>query len=274
MQPTTTRRSLLALAAALLAASPALAQEKPQSAPAAAPAASAASGTVVVFAAASLKNALDAIGARWSAATGKKVTFSYAASGPLARQIENGAPADLFASADLKWMDYAAEKKLIDAGSRKSILGNRLVLIAPKDAATDLRIAKGFKLAEAIGDGKLATGDPRSVPVGAYAQAALTSLGVWDAVSPKIAGAESVRAALAFVARGEATYGIVYRTDANSEPRVKVVDTFPADSHPPIVYPFALTAASKNPAAADFLAFLRAPQAVEVFEAEGFALLP
>lgn len=270
MQPTPTRRSILALAAGLLAAAPALAQEKPRAAPAAA----ATSDTVVVFAAASLKNALDSIGAKWSAATGKKVTFSYAASGPLAKQIENGAPADLFASADLKWMDYAAEKKLINTESRKALLGNKLVLIAPRDAATDLKIAKGFKLAEAIGDGKLATGDPKSVPVGTYAQAALTSLGVWEAVSPKIAGAESVRAALAFVARGEAKYGIVYQTDANSEPKVKVVDTFPADSHPPIVYPFALTATSKNPAAADFLAFLKKPEAAKVFEAEGFTLLP
>lgn len=234
----------------------------------------AASDTVVVFAAASLKTALDAAGQQWTAATGKKIVFSYAASGALAKQIENGAPADLFASADLKWMDYAAATKLIVPESRASLLGNTLVLIAPKDQAGDLQIAKGFKLAEALGDSRLATGDPKSVPAGMYAQAALTSLGVWEAVGPKIAGADNVRGALAFVARGEARFGIVYKTDAMSEPKVRVVDTFPADSHPPIVYPFALTTTSKNPAAADFLAFLKTPAAAKVFVAVGFTILP
>lgn len=266
-----TRRGLLSTALALaMGMTTAYAQEKP----AAAPIRAVATDTVVVFAAASLKTALDAIGGKWTAATGKKVTFSYAASGPLAKQIENGAPADLFASADRKWMDYAAEKGLIDTASRRTLLGNKLVLIAPKDSSIDLKIAKGFKLADIIGDGKLATGDPKSVPVGTYAQAALTSLGVWDAVAPKIAGTDNVRAALAFVARGEAKLGIVYQTDANSEPKVKVVDTFPADGHPPIVYPFALTASSKNVAAAEFLAYLSSADAKAVFGAEGFTVLP
>jgi molybdate transport system substrate-binding protein len=264
-----TRRNLLSAAAGLALFTTAAAEDKPSvSTP------SVSTGTVVVFAAASLKNALDAIGRQWMAQSGKTIVFSYAASGPLAKQIENGAPADLFASADLKWMDYAAEKKLIVAKSRRNLLGNKLVLIAPKDASVELRIAKDFKLADAIGDSKLATGDPRSVPVGTYAQAALTSLGVWEAVAPKLAGAENVRAALAFVARGEAKLGIVYRTDATSEPQVKIVDTFPADTHPPIVYPFALVAASMNPAAAEFLAFLKTPVASKVFEAEGFTILP
>lgn len=266
------RRVLIAALASLAWTASAFAQEK-AAAPAPAPA-TASSDTVVVFAAASLKSALDAAGKMWTAGSGKKVTLSYAASGALAKQIENGAPADVFMSADLKWMDYAAEKKLIVAESRSALLGNTLVLIAPMDQLSDLKIATGFKLAEAIGDGKLATGDPKSVPVGTYAQAALTTLGVWDAVSPKIAGAENVRAALSFVARGEAKFGIVYRTDAKSEPKVRVVDTFPSNSHPPIVYPVALTAASKNNGAVEFLAFLKSPAASKVFETEGFTVLP
>ncbi|MEQ1695502.1 MAG: molybdate ABC transporter substrate-binding protein [Hyphomicrobiaceae bacterium] len=264
-----TRRSFVAVIAGLTLGTVAFAQEK-----SAHPAATPTSGTVIVFAAASLKTALDAVATQWTASSGQKVTISYAASGSLAKQIENGAPADLFAPADVKWMDYAADKKLIVAETRTSLLGNKLVLIAPRDQAGDLKIAKGFKLAEAIGDGRLATGDPKSVPAGTYAQAALTSLGVWDAVAPKIAGAASVRGALAFVARGEAKLGIVYQTDANSEPKVRIVDTFPSDSHPPIVYPFALTARSTNKAAADFLAFLKTPAAAKVFAADGFTVLP
>lgn len=234
-----------------------------------------AAGAVVVYAAASLRTALDAIGTRWTAESGRKVTFSYAASGSLAKQIEHGAPADLFATADPAWMDYAEGKSLVRSASRVDLLGNRLALVAPHNAPPpSLKIAKGFKLVDAIGTARLATGDPKSVPVGGYAKAALTSLGVWEEVARKIAGAESVRAALAFVARGEAPLGIVYLTDARSEPRVKVVDVFPADSHPPIVYPFALTAGSSNPAAADFLDYLRGPAAREVFEAQGFTVLP
>ncbi len=229
--------------------------------------------TVVVFAAASLKNALDRIAKDWEAKAGKKTTLSFAASSALAKQIESGAPADLFISADLKWMDWVAERKLIDAASRKTLLGNALVLIAPKDSTVDLKIEKGFKLAEALGDGRLAMGEPNSVPAGIYGKAALTSLGVWDETAPKVAGAENVRAALAYVARGEAPLGIVYATDAKSDPSVKVVDTFPEDSHPPVVYPVALTASSTNPEAKAFLAFLSSPDAAKVFEDEGFTVL-
>jgi molybdate transport system substrate-binding protein len=271
MSPSFTRRTLVGGLAALSFACTALAQEKPAAPPAAD--AAAAADSVVVFAAASLKNALDTLGKQWTAATGKKVTFSYAASGPLAKQIEAGAPADLFASADLKWMDYVAEKKLIQPESRVSLLGNTLVLVAPAAAKVDLKIAKGFDLAGALGDGKLAVGDPKSVPAGAYAKEALTKLGVWDAVAPKMAFTDNVRSALVFVAREEAKLGIVYATDAKAEPKVRVVDTFPEDSHAPIVYPFALTAGSKNPAAADFLAFVKTSAAAKVFEAEGFTVL-
>jgi molybdate transport system substrate-binding protein len=228
---------------------------------------------VVVFAAASLKNVLDTIAKDWEAKTGKKATLSFAASSAIAKQIESGAPADLFISADLKWMDWVAERKLIDDASRKTLLGNTLVLIAPHDSAVSLKIEKGFKLAEALGDGRLAMGDPKSVPAGIYGQAALTSLGVWDQVSAKVAGAENVRVALTYVARGETPLGIVYGTDAKSEPKVKVIDTFPAESHQPIVYPAAITASSTNAEAKAFLAYLSTPEAAKVFEEQGFTVL-
>lgn len=271
-----TRRAWVGLAAAALLLplldTPSAAHDKPDVPP---PRRSAAAATVTVFAAASLKTALDAIAGRWMAATGHTLVASYGASGSLARQIENGAPADLFAAADLRWMDYLDERKLIQRDSRVSLLGNTLVLIAARDdGPTDLKIEPGFKLAEAIGDSKLATGDPKSVPVGIYAQLALTSLGVWEAVRPNIAGTDNVRTALAFVARGEARLGIVYRTDASSEPRVRIVATFPAGSHPPIVYPFALTTSSTSSAAAEFLAFLKGPEARAAFQSEGFSVLP
>ncbi len=239
------------------------------------PAADAATATkpVVVFAAASLKNALDAISKEWEAKSGNKTTLSFAASSAIAKQIESGAPADLFISADLKWMDWLAERKLIDAASRKTLLGNTLVLIAPKDRKVELKIEKGFALAAALGDGRLAMGDTKSVPAGVYGQAALTNLGVWDQVSSKVAGAENVRVALAYVARGETPLGIVYGSDAKSEPQVKIVDAFPADSHQPIVYPVALTASSTNPEAKKFLEFLSSPEATKAFEAEGFTIL-
>ena len=228
---------------------------------------------VVVFAAASLKNALDRIAKDWEAKAGKTATLSFAASSALAKQIESGAPADLFISADLKWMDWVAERNLIDPASRKSLLGNALVLIAPKDSTTTLKIEKGFALAEALGDGRLAMGEPESVPAGIYGKAALTHLGVWDAVASKVAGAENVRVALAYVARGETPLGIVYATDAKSEPAVKVVDTFPAGSHPPVVYPVAVTASSTNAEAKAFLEFLSSPEATQIFEDEGFTVL-
>jgi len=220
-----------------------------------------------------MKNALDAIAAEWTEQTGKKATISYAASGTLAKQIENGAPAEVFASANTKWMNYLDGKKLIAPGTRKDLLGNTLVLVAPKDSTIDVKIEKGVRLAELLGDGKLAMGIPESVPAGAYAKAALTSLGVWDEVSPKVAGAVNVRAALAFVARGEAKLGIVYSTDAMPEPNVRVIATFPTGSHDPIVYPVALTATSSNPAAAEFLAYLSTPAAAKHFEKEGFTVL-
>lgn len=239
------------------------------------PAADAAAETkpVVVFAAASLKNAIDRIAKDWEAKSGTKVTSSYAASSAIAKQIESGAPADLFISADLKWMDWLAERKLINDASRKTLLGNALVLIAPKDSTAAIKIEKSFNLAEALGDGRLAMGDPKSVPAGTYGQAALTNLGVWDQVSAKVAGAENVRVALTYVARGETPLGIVYATDAKSEPEVKVVDTFPADSHPPIVYPAALTATSTNAAAKTFLEFLSSADATKVFEDQGFTIV-
>ena len=228
---------------------------------------------VVVFAAASVKNALDTIVKGWEQSGSGKATLSFAASSAIAKQIESGAPADVFISADLKWMDWLAERKLIDAASRKNLLANTLVLIAAKDSTQSLKIEKGFKLADALGNDRIAMGDTKSVPAGTYGQAALTYLGVWDQVSAKVAGAENVRVALAYVARGETPLGIVYGTDAKSEPNVKVVDTFPAESHPPIVYPVALTASSANPAAKAFLAYLSSPEAAKAFEEQGFTVL-
>ena len=186
-----------------------------------------------MFAAASMKNALDDIDAAYTAKTGVKITVSYAASSALAKQIEQGAPADIFISADTDWMDYAIGKKNINEPTRVNLLGNSIVLIAPKDSKIDnVNIGAGFDLAKLAGDGKIATGDVKSVPVGKYAKAALEKLGAWQAAEPKFAMADSVRAALTLVARGEAALGIVYSTDAKVEPGVKIVGTFPADSHP------------------------------------------
>jgi molybdate transport system substrate-binding protein len=223
----------------------------------------------LVFAAASLKNALDAAVADYSADTGKEVTVSYAASSALAKQIEEAAPADIFFSADLDWMDYLQERNLIATESRVTLLGNDIVLVAPADSDVALEIAPGFALAEALGDGKLAMAATASVPAGKYGKAALESLGVWESVSANVAEAENVRSALQLVARGEAALGIVYTTDAGSEPGVKVVGTFPADSHPPILYPVALTASAKTDARA-FLDYLVSEEAQPHFEAQGF----
>jgi molybdate transport system substrate-binding protein len=227
---------------------------------------------VTVFAAASLKNAFDDAGKRYEAKTGDKVIVSYAASSALAKQIENGAPADIFFSADLDWMDYLEQNKLIDTASRHTLLGNTLVLIAPKDSTASLVIEKNFPLLQALGaDGKLAMASVDTVPAGKYGKAALTHLGVWEAVSPRVAQAENVRAALALVAKGEAPLGIVYGTDAKSEQAVRVVGTFPEDSHPKILYPVALTASAK-PEARKFLEFLLSPEAAPSFEAQGFSI--
>ena len=225
-----------------------------------------------VFAAASLKTALDEVGVVYTARTGRKATVSYAAASALAKQIEQGAPADVFISADLDWMDFLASKGLVRTESRVNLISNTLVLIAPAGSPAEPKIAPGFELAAAIGDGKLATGDVKSVPVGKYAKAALTSLGVWAAIEPKIAGAENVRAALALVARGEARYGIVYGSDARSEPKVAVVDTFPPASHPPIVYPAAIMKEAASAEAAAYLDFLKGAEAARIFEANGFVV--
>jgi molybdate transport system substrate-binding protein len=229
--------------------------------------------TVTVFAAASMKNALDDINAAYTAKSGTKIVVSYAASSALAKQIEQGAPADVFISADTDWMDYAAGKKNINEPSRVNLLGNSIVLIAPKDSKIDnVNIGPGFDLAKLAGDGKIATGDVKSVPVGKYAKAALEKLGSWQAAEPKFAMAESVRAALTLVARGEAALGIVYSTDAKVELGVKVVGTFPADSHPAIIYPVAATTTAK-PETTDYLAFLRSTAAKNILEKYGFKFL-
>ncbi|MCA1363032.1 molybdate ABC transporter substrate-binding protein [Bradyrhizobium sp. IC3069] len=229
--------------------------------------------TVTVFAAASMKNALDEIDAVYTARTGVKFSVSYAASSVLAKQIEQGAPADVFVSADTDWMDYAISKKTINEPSRVNLLGNSIVLIAPKDSKIDsVTIAPGFDLAKLAGDGRIATGDVRSVPAGKYAKAALEKLGAWQAAEPKFAMAESVRAALTLVARGEAVLGIVYSTDAKVEPGVKIVGTFPADSHPAIIYPVAATSTAK-PEANGYLAFLRSAAAKAILEKYGFKFL-
>jgi molybdate transport system substrate-binding protein len=230
--------------------------------------------TLTVFAAASLKNALDDVDAAYAKAGGDKVVASYAASSALAKQIEQGAPADVFISADLDWMDYAHDKRLITDDTRVDLLGNRLVLIAPKNSPlNDVTIGPGFDLAALAGDGRLVTGDVRAVPVGRYAKAALEKLGAWDKVAPKMAMAENVRAALALVSRGEAPLGIVYETDAKIEPSVKIVGHFPTDSHAAIVYPAAATVTAK-PDVARYLAFLRSADAKAIFERYGFTFLP
>ena len=220
-----------------------------------------------------MKNALDDIDAAFTAKTGVKIAVSYAASSTLAKQIEQGAPADIFLSADTDWMDYAIAKKTINEPTRVNLLGNSIVLIAPKDFKIDnVAIGPGFDLAKLAGDGKITTGDVKAVPVGKYAKAALEKLGAWQAAEPKFAMAENVRAALTLVARGEAVLGIVYSTDAKVEPGVKIVGTFPADSHPAIIYPVAATANAK-PEAADYLAFLRSSAAKTTLEKYGFNVL-
>ncbi|MGV1872226.1 molybdate ABC transporter substrate-binding protein [Agrobacterium rosae] len=228
---------------------------------------------VTVFAAASMKNALDAANAEWAKETNNEATVSYAASSALAKQIEAGAPADLFISADLAWMDYVAGKKLIKEDTRTNLLGNRLVIVAPADKATPVEIKQGFDLAKLVGDGKLAMGAVDSVPAGKYGKSALEKLGVWSSVEGKVAGAESVRAALVLVSRGEAPYGIVYQTDAAADQGVKIVGTFPQDNHEPIIYPVAILSESKSPAAAAYLEFLKSAKAAPFFEKQGFTIL-
>jgi molybdate transport system substrate-binding protein len=228
---------------------------------------------ITVFAASSLTNVLQDLGDAFTKETSVPVKFSFAASSSLARQIENGAPADVFISADVMWMDYLQSKHLIQEQTRHDVIGNRLVLIAPVDSLIKLKIEPHFPLPEALGKGRLATGDPDSVPVGRYAQAALTELGVWTEVSERLVRADSVRAALAFVDRGEVALGIVYETDALIDKHVRIVDVFPADSHAPIVYSMALTTAARPPAA-KLAAFIRSRAGAVAFKAYGFSPLP
>lgn len=223
-----------------------------------------------VFAAASLKNALDEISQSWSAQKSGRVVVSYAASSALARQIEKGAPADIFLSADLEWMDYLAQRKLINDASRVNLLRNELVMIAPAAAKISVALKPGLKLGDLLGNDRLSMADPDSVPAGKYGKAALEALGIWPQLVTKIIRADNVRTALNFVARGETPLGIVYRTDAAAENKVRVVAVFPADSHPPIVYPAALLAVSKNAEAAAFFAYLKSNAATGIFRKHGF----
>lgn len=253
------RRALLAVTAALLPApiAPAWAQSK----------------DVVILAAASLKNALDEASAAWTKQTGKATKIFYAGSSALAKQIEGGIPADLFISADVPWVDYVAERKLIKPASRFNFLGNEIVLIAGKDSKTDLKIGKDFPLRAALGDGRLAMANVDAVPAGKYGKASLESLGVWPSVADRIAQAENVRMALRLVSLGEAPLGIVYRTDAAADPNVKILGAFPAGSHPPIIYPMARLTNSTNPDAEAFVAYLKSPAARPFFEKQGFVVL-
>jgi len=230
----------------------------------------AAERVLTVFAAASLTNVMEDIGKAYTAQTQVPVRFSFAASSALARQIESGAPADVFASADQQWMDYLATRKLIQPTTRRDVVTNTLVLVAPADSKAQLKIAPGFDLAGALGaSGRLATGDPASVPVGRYARAALTKLGVWKSIEGRLIPADNVRTALNFVARGEAPLGIVYATDAHVDPKVRVVDVFPADSHDRISYPAAATSTAA-PNAQEFVKFLGSDAARAIFERAGF----
>ncbi len=233
----------------------------------------AANDGLLVFAAASLKNALDDADVQYAKDTGRKVTVSFAGSSTLAKQIDAGAPADVFISADLDWMDYLEKRNLIRASSRADILANHLVLIAPKGQSKRVPIEKGFPLAELLKGGRLAMANTDAVPAGKYGKASLQALDVWTSVESKIARAQNVRAALALVSRGEAPYGIVYQTDAAADPNVEVVGVFPDDTHPKIIYPVAMLAASTNTEAAAYVAYLRSAAARPAFERWGFNVL-
>ena len=225
---------------------------------------------VTVFAAASLKNALDEIDARYQALGAAKAAISYASSSALAKQVESGAPADIFISADLDWMDYVEKRSLVKAGTRTNLLRNEIVLIAPADSKASFTIGPKFPLAKLLGDGRLAMGDPDHVPAGKYGKAALEALEVWPSVANRIARAENVRAALNFVARGEAPFGVVYRTDAAAEKNVRIAGAFPGNTHPPIVYPAALLSGGNSPAAEKYFQFLKSTEAQAIFRKHGF----
>ena len=236
--------------------------------------ASAKAQDLLVFAAASLKTALDEIKAGQSIVPPAQVKISYAASSALARQIEAGAPADLFLSADLDWMDYVERKKLVKPGTRSTLLGNRIVLIAPADSKASVKIAPGFDLVGLLGkDGRLAMADVNAVPAGKYGKAALEALQVWPSVQTRLAQGENVRATLLLVARGEAPAGIVYASDAAVEKNVRVLDAFPASTHPPILYPAAQLSDSRHPQAAAWLSNLRSAAAKAVFAKNGFTVI-
>lgn len=228
---------------------------------------------ITVFAAASLKNALDAVATEWKTASGNDAAISYAASSALAKQIEQGAPADVFISADLDWMAYLSDKNLTKKDTETKLLGNRIVLVAAADSKVEANLAAGFDLAGLLGNGRLSMANVESVPAGKYGKASLEKLGMWDSVKDKLAQAENVRAALALVSTGEAPLGIVYETDAAADPKVRIVAAFPEDSHPPIIYPAAVLAGSDKPASADFLAFMQSDKARGLFEAQGFTVL-
>ena len=236
-------------------------------------AAQAADKPITVFAAASLKESMDEAAAKFGAETGQQVVVSYAASSALARQIEQGAPADVFVSADVDWMDELQGKGLIDDASRHSLLGNTLVLVAPATSTQRaFALRKGSDLLPLLGaDGRIALALTASVPAGKYAKAAFENLGMWDALQARTAEAENVRAALLLVARGETPLGVVYGSDAKAEPRVRVLAVFPPGSHPDIVYPVARIRASTQPRAAAFVQWLQTPEASAIFHAHGFS---
>jgi molybdate transport system substrate-binding protein len=229
------------------------------------------SKSIVVFGAASLTDALTEVGSAFTKETGIAIKPSFAASSALAKQIESGAPADVFFPADEEWMDYLEKKKLLAPGSRRDVLANKLVLVAPSQSSASVKITTGPQLVAAVGNARVATGDPDSVPVGKYAKAALTKLGAWEQIEPRLVRAENVRMALAYVARGEAAFGIVYLTDARIDKNVKLLDMFPENSHPPIRYPIALTAKA-SPEAQRFSQFVSGRQAAAIFEKYGFSL--
>jgi molybdate transport system substrate-binding protein len=249
------RRSVLLLAASLVCAT-----------------APAADRALTVFAAASLTDVLEEIGTRYTASTGNPVRLSFAASSVLARQIESGAPADVFVSADQQWMDYLQQRNLIEPATRRNVVTNTLVLVAPASSTLTIRIAPGFGLARALGErGRLAIADPETVPAGRYAKASLTALGVWDSVQTRVVPSDNVRTALNFVARGETPLGIVYATDARAESAVRVIGTFPAGTHEPITYP-AATLKNASREAGEFVNYRQDDAARAAFDRAGFAL--
>jgi molybdate transport system substrate-binding protein len=227
---------------------------------------------VLVFGAASLKNALDEANGLFLFENGSGIKVSYGASSALAKQIENGAPADVFISADVDWMDYVEKLKLIKPDTRADLLGNKLVLIARADSNLALTIGQNFPLAQALGNGRLAMADPAAVPAGKYGKAALEKLGVWASVASKVAPAQDVRAALLLVSRGEAPLGIVYQTDAAADKNVKIVAAFPESTHPPIIYPIAILASSTNGVTPVYVQYLRSQKAAPFFEKQGFVV--